>query len=191
MKYYDDMNDTPLYDLFRQAIIKTENQFMAFSDSSWKYFPYNGISTGVYIIFYQGGPIYHGTHVTGPVSQSGAESEYNSACTTGMNLAHFSMLFHEFLNNYPYIGSYIFILDIKSDVCMAKNGNDTNHTRNIARRVIFIRNGKNWKMHKIYWFEVGLQLADIAAKNVGENDLNPGMKYIMVKIDNWYRTLVQ
>ena len=31
-------------------------------------------STGAYIIFYQGGPIDHGTHVPGPVSQSGEES---------------------------------------------------------------------------------------------------------------------
>ena len=40
------MNDAPLTDLLRQAIIKTENHFMAFSDSRWKYFPDTGISTG-------------------------------------------------------------------------------------------------------------------------------------------------
>ena len=45
---------------------------MAFSDSSWQYCPETGRSTGSYIIFYQGGPIYHGTHVTGPVAQSSA-----------------------------------------------------------------------------------------------------------------------
>ena len=42
---------------------------MDFSDSSWKYFPDTGISEGVYMIFYQGGPIEHGTHVPGPVAQ--------------------------------------------------------------------------------------------------------------------------
>ena len=46
-------------------------------------------------------------------------------------------------------------------------------------------------MHKIDWCEVGLKLADIATKNVGEPDLTPKMKYIMVKLDNWDRTLVQ
>ena len=46
-------------------------------------------------------------------------------------------------------------------------------------------------MHKIYWFEGGLQLVDIATKNVGENNLNTRMKYIMVRLDNWDRTLVQ
>ena len=50
------------------------------------------------MILYQGGPIDHVTHVPGPVSQSSAESEYNSAYTAGMALARFRMLIHEFLN---------------------------------------------------------------------------------------------
>ena len=71
---------------------------MAFSDSSWQDFPDTGRSTGAYIIFYQGGPIDHGTHVPGAVAKSSAESEYNAACTAGMALAHFRMLVHELLN---------------------------------------------------------------------------------------------
>ena len=71
---------------------------MAFSDSSWQDFPYTGRSTGAYIIFYQGGPIDHGTHVPGPVAQPNAESEYNAAWTAGMALANFRMLIHELLN---------------------------------------------------------------------------------------------
>ena len=39
-------------------------------------------------------------------------------------------------------------------------------------------------MYKIDWFEGGLQLADILTKNIGENYLNYGMKYIMVRLDN-------
>ena len=46
-------------------------------------------------------------------------------------------------------------------------------------------------MHRFYWCEVGLQLADIATTNVGENYLNPRMKYIMVRLDNLNRTPVQ
>ena len=69
---------------------------MAFSDSSWQDFPDTGRTTGAYIIFYQGGPIDHGTHVPGTVAQSSAESEYNAAYTSGMALAHFRMLIHEF-----------------------------------------------------------------------------------------------
>ena len=46
-------------------------------------------------------------------------------------------------------------------------------------------------MHKIDWCEGGIQLAEISTKNVGEHDLNPRMKYIMVIIENWDRTLVQ
>ena len=39
-------------------------------------------------------------------------------------------------------------------------------------------------MHKIDWCEEGLQLADIDTNNVGDPDLTPMMKYIMVRLEN-------
>ena len=39
-------------------------------------------------------------------------------------------------------------------------------------------------MHKIDWCEGGLKLEDMATKNVGENDLNPRIKYITVRLEN-------
>ena len=72
LKYYADIKDTTLSDLLIRAIIKTENQLISFSDSSWKDFPDTGRSIEAYIIFYQDGNIDHGTHVTGPVAQSSA-----------------------------------------------------------------------------------------------------------------------
>ena len=39
-------------------------------------------------------------------------------------------------------------------------------------------------MQKVDWCERGLRLADIATRNIGENDLNPRMKYILVRLDN-------
>ena len=72
LKYYDNMKDALLYELFRQYNIKTENKLMVLSGSSWKYFPETGRSIGAYIIFDQGGPIEHDTHAPGPVAQSSA-----------------------------------------------------------------------------------------------------------------------
>ena len=46
-------------------------------------------------------------------------------------------------------------------------------------------------MHKIDWCEVGLKLADIYTKNVGEHDLTPRVKYIMIILENRNRTFVQ
>ena len=57
LKYYDNINDAPVSGIQRQDSIKTENQFKAFSDSSWQEFPDTGRSTGEYIIFYQGGKL--------------------------------------------------------------------------------------------------------------------------------------
>ena len=68
---------------------------------------------------------------------------------------------------------------------MAKNGKDTKHTRHTDRRVNLVRDGEKCKIHNIDWCEGGLNLADIASKNVGKNDLNTRMKYIMVSIENW------
>ena len=78
----------------------------------------------------------------------------------------------------------LIVLDSKSAMCMAKNGKDTKHTRQIARRMHFVRNGEKCKMHKIDRCEGGLQLADIGTRNVSEPDLTPRMKYIMVRFEN-------
>ena len=160
---------------------------MDFSGFSWQDCLDTGRSTGEYIILYQGGPIDHGTHVPAPVAQSSAESEYNAACTAEMALAHFRMLVHELLNEDPDMvpkEDLLIVLDSKSAMCMAKNGRDNKHTRHIARRMHFVRNGEKCKMHKIDWCEGGLQLADIGTKNVSEPDLTPRMKCIMVRLEN-------
>ena len=187
LKYYADLTDAPVTDILRQANIKTKNHLMDFSDSSWKDCPDTGRRIGSYIIFYYGGPIDHGTHVPGPVALSSEDSEYNVACTAVMDLAHFRMLIHELLNKDPDTvpeKSPLIVLDSKSAMCMAKNGKDTKHNRNIARIMHFVRNGEKCKMHKMDWYEGGMKLADIGTNNVSEPDLTPRMKYIMVRIDN-------
>ena len=68
-------------------------------------------------------------------------------------------------------------------MCMAKNGKYIKHTRHIARRMHFVRNGEKCKIHKIDWCEGGLKLADIDTNNVSEPDLTPRMKYIMVRLE--------
>ena len=76
-----------------------------------------------------------------------------------MSLAHFRMLIHEFLNKDPYIvpeEDPLIVLYSKSDMCMAKNGNDTKHTRHIARGMDCVMNGEKCKMHKIDWCDGGL-----------------------------------
>ena len=65
--------------------------------------PYTGRTTGKYIVFYQGGPIDHWTHVLSTVAQSISGREYNTVCTTVMALAHFRMLNNELLNNDTYV----------------------------------------------------------------------------------------
>ena len=48
LNYYAHMKDAPLSDLLRQDNIKTDNQLMAFSDSSWKDCSDTDSSTGAF-----------------------------------------------------------------------------------------------------------------------------------------------
>ena len=69
-------------------------------------------------------------------------------------------------------------------MCMDNNSNNTKHTRHIARRMHFLRNGEKCKIHDIDWCEGGLQLEVIGTNNVSEYDLTPRMKYIILRLDN-------
>ena len=54
------------------------------------------------------------------------------------------MSIHEFLNKDPDIvpeQAPLIVLDSRSYICMAKNDNETNHTRNIARRMHLVSIG--------------------------------------------------
>ena len=59
-------------------------------------------------------------------------------------MTSFRVLVHELLNEDPDMVSKeapLIVLDSKYDMCMAKNGKDTKHTRHIARIIHFVRNG--------------------------------------------------
>ena len=55
------------------------------------------------LCFYQDVQIDHFTHVTGPVDQYSAESEFNAVCTLGMSLSNFKMLANELNIKDPYL----------------------------------------------------------------------------------------
>ena len=111
-----------------------------------------------------------------------------------MALAHFRMLIRELLNEDSDMvpkEAPLIVFDSKSAMCMYKNGKDTKHTRHISRRMHFVRNGEKCKIQKIDWCEGGLQLADIATKNVIEPYITPIIKYSVVIIEKLDRALVQ
>ena len=65
-----------------------------------------------------------------------------------MALAHFRMLINGSLNKDTYIipeEAHLIIFNSKSAVFMDNNVKDTNHTRHIARKVHFVKNGKKCK----------------------------------------------
>ena len=96
-------------------------------------------------IFYLGVPMYHFTHVPGPVAKYSVVSEYNVSCTPGMNLENFRMLNNELVNKDPEVVSEhetLIKLDIKSSVCMDNNGKDTKHIIHISIIMHLVRNSE-------------------------------------------------
>ena len=76
-----------------------------------------------------------------------------------MALANSRILIHEFLNNYPDVvpeEAPLIVLDSKPAMCIDKNGKDTKHTIQIARRIHCLSNVEKCKMHSIDWCEGGL-----------------------------------
>ena len=194
MNYYSDMSDAPLFDLLRWAIFKTENQLIAVTDSILSRLSRHWQK---YRIIYS---------IISRWSNWTLHTCFrNSWWTKFRNRVQCSIHFRNGFSTFQDINSWIIeqgyryssggtppiVFDSKSAVCIASNGKDTNHTRHIANRVQFVRNGKSRKIHKIDCCEEGLKLVENANNNVDENNLNPRIKYIMVRLDNWYRTLVK
>ena len=104
-----------------------------------------------------------------------------------MALAYFRMLNNELLKKDLYVvlkQATLIILGIKSAIFKANNGEDIKRTSQIVRRMNFVINGKECTLHKIVWFEGGLQMSDIGTNNVMGNVLNTRLEYTMVCLYN-------
>ena len=130
-------------------------------------------------MFYQGWTSDHCTHITGPVSQSSAESEYNSEFTAGMYLAHLEMRNNELLNKVPDVvpeQATKIILNRKWALCISNNGKDTKQTIQISRRTHSVRNVEDCNMQNTLWCEVCLKLSDIGTKNIRKDKFNTRLR---------------
>ena len=85
------------------------------------------------------------------------------------------MLNNEFLNKDPYVvteqAPHI-ILDSKSDIFVANDVKDIKHTRYIAIRIHFVRNGEECILHRTLWCEGGKKLAENETNNVRNLNLS-------------------
>ena len=70
---------------------------------------------------------------------------FNTAMKLLLSMGVSLHLIHELLSKNSYIvpeEAPLIVLDGKSAMCMANSGKDTKHTRHIARRMHFVRNGE-------------------------------------------------
>jgi hypothetical protein len=184
LKYYSDLARAPLQRILTESRVEATRNLVTFSDSSWQDCPDTGRSTACYTVTYMGGVIDHSTHVPGIVALSSAEAEYNGACTACMSTDHHRMLLNELdrieVDSNP--SPIPILLDSKSAIAMSKSFKDTKHTRHIARRYHYVREGETEGRFKTLWIDNTLQISDIGTKNTTVEDLNSRIIFMMVEV---------
>jgi hypothetical protein len=184
LKYYSDLARAPLQRILTESRVEATRNLVTFSDSSWQDCPDTGRSTACYTVTYMGGVIDHSTHVPGIVALSSAEAEYNGACTACMSTDHHRMLLNELdrieVDSNP--SPIPILLDSKSAIAMSKSFKDTKHTRHIARRYHYVREGETEGRFKTFWIDNTLQISDIGTKNTTVEDLNSRIIFMMVEV---------
>ncbi|MGH3054284.1 MAG: Ty1/Copia family ribonuclease HI, partial [Gaiellaceae bacterium] len=186
LRFYSNVNDSPVTKLLYENKIGTLRSLLAFSDSSWQDCPTSGRSTGSFLIYYQGGVVDHALFVPDPVALSSGKAEYNTACATSMAVAHLRMLTNEMdtlgdsdYKNQPLI---LIVLDNISAICMGKSFKDTEHTRHIMRRYHYVRQGIKSGLHELKWISKDVQLADNGTKNLTRSEAKPRNDCILVTV---------
>ena len=165
LRYYSNVNDSPIYESLRNNNINETGSLLAYSDSSWHDDVDSGRSTGSYLIAYMGGIVDHSSNMPGPVAMSSAEAEYNEACLATMALSHIQMFENELENQQvDAVSNTNLYLDNISAIAMGRSFRDTKHTRHILRRYHFVRTAVEKKRLTLVWISTEFQLADLGTK---------------------------
>jgi hypothetical protein len=132
LRYYSDINESPLTGMLTGQNIKEKQLFYGFSNSSWNNDQDSGRSTGCFIITYMGGVVDHSFNLPDPVALLPAEAEYNDGCIAVMAASHLRMLICEFegIAESSMKDTPIYF-DSKSAIAMGNSYKDNKHTCHI------------------------------------------------------------
>jgi hypothetical protein len=168
LKYYSDASKSPLTAMLREAgLSKIDPSFVIFTDSSWGDCD-ELLSTGCYLILYQGGLVDHNSFVPSIIALSSAESESNTMCVGAMAAANARMIIMELRTSdsgAPF--TVPMLVDSTAAIAINSNDKDTRRTRHIERRWLYTRSERqcgHLSIHHVSGDEY--QLADLGTKNV-------------------------
>jgi hypothetical protein len=182
LKYYSDASKSPLAGLLREAALsQLDPSFILFTDSSWGDCD-ELLSTGCYVIFYQGGIVDMNSFVPSIIAQSSAESESNVMCVGAMAAANARMMIME-LRTGDSGASYTVPMLVDSTAAIAINSNDkdTKRTRHIERRWLYTRSQRrcgHLSIHHVSGDDY--QIADLGTKNVPASKANDKLAIVEV-----------
>lgn len=154
--------------MLREAALSAlDPSLILFTDSSWGDCD-DLLSTGCYLILYQGGIVDMNSFVPSIIAQSSAESESNTMCVGAMAAANARMIIME-LRTGDSGASYTVPMLVDSTAAIAINCNDkdTRRTRHIERRWLYTRSERRCGHLAIYHVSGDdYQLADLGTKSI-------------------------
>jgi hypothetical protein len=190
IKFYSDMNDSPISHMLIAENIQQNHPFFTFSDSSWNDDIDSGRSTGCFIIVYMGGIVDHSSNLPDPVALSSAEAEYNEGCIAFMATSHLRMLLCEMegIPETSMTATNVYF-DSKSAIAMGSSYRDTKHTRHIMRRYHYVREGITSNRFAAKWITTTAQIADIGTKQTPGPRHSFLMELIHIKVKDQQRQI--
>ena len=156
-------------------------------DSSWQDCTDTGRSTGLYIIFSQGGTVDYSTYVPCPVAMSSAEAECNAGAVAGMAMSHIRMLFNELEGHEADIirnGPLTMFCDSASAIAIVNSDKDIKSLRHCKRRLLFMRQLRIEGEQCFKHIRKEFMLADGGTKNLDANSRQELNKYLLTKVSD-------
>ena len=157
----------PLASLLKEAeLSQLDPTFLTITDSAWGDCD-DRKSTGCYMIFFQGGLVDFSSLVPTPITMPSAEAEINMMTVGAMATNYLRQVLCDVLHDNPeHLLTVPILTDSKSGIFITQNDRDTNRTRHIQRRWLYVRQCRQ-SGHISCHFLPGDQfnLADLGTKN--------------------------
>ena len=165
--FYKDVQTSPLYGLIQSANLSHINPtLVTISDSSWDDSP-GSLSTGSFLVFFQGGIISMMSLLPPVVSLSSAEAEVYTMSYAAMHTNHCRQVFCDIFfddPDHPY--TVPILTDSKSGSFITKYERDSKNFKHVERKFLYVHtNSLNGLVDVLYFPGKDYNVAVLGTKN--------------------------
>lgn len=185
LKYYNDVKDSPIYEILAQYGIDPVHALFGTHDASWQDCQDTARSTGSYIHFAQGSPVDFSSYVPSPIAMSSAEAETNAGATASMAMGYLRMTWNDLQNSLSdelWVPPILMLCDNKSAVTIVNTDKDYKSQRHAKRRTFYMRQCLKEKEIKYEFASNEIMWADIGTKNLDVPTIQPLVNVLTVEV---------